>query len=50
MKNLLLLLLVVCGLSACKVGDFPENRRAMYEMGQADCEKTPERCVQGYPW
>jgi len=39
-------------LSACsvKVGEFTPERHALYSEGQPDCDKTPERCINGYPW
>lgn len=42
-------LLLLCLLSACEAGKFTPERHALYESG-VDCEKTPERCVKGYPW
>jgi len=49
-KNILVCLLVII-LSGCiKAGEFSPERHAQYELGHADCEKTPERCIHGVPW
>ncbi len=49
MKKYLLftLLLMLC---ACKVGEFPPGRHEVYDLGRPDCEKQPERCINGVPW
>ena len=50
MKSLLILLMIVT-LGACvKVGEFTPERHAQYEMGKPDCNKTPEKCINGIPW
>lgn len=50
MKRLVILMLVVI-LSGCfKAGEFTPERHALYEMGQPDCDKTPEKCIDGVPW
>ena len=50
MKNFLILLLVVLISGCVKVGEFTPRSHELYEMGKADCEKTPERCHKGVPW
>ncbi len=37
-------------LSACEVGDFPEERLALHNKNVPNCEQTPERCHNGIPW
>lgn len=37
-------------LSACQVGELPPQREALYNKNTVDCNKTPEKCVKGYPW
>ncbi len=50
MKRAIALLLIVL-LGACvKVGEFSPERHADYDKGHADCQQTPERCVNGVPW
>ena len=43
------LILLVCFflLFGCKVGEFPENRNRLHELGHEKnfCQKSPERCV-----
>ncbi|MBQ8661382.1 MAG: hypothetical protein IJ482_03565 [Alphaproteobacteria bacterium] len=41
--------LLLLSLAACSVGEFTPERHAQYE-SSVDCEKTPQRCVRGYPW
>lgn len=48
MKIIFTLMLTIL-LSACKVGEFDPERNAYYA-GSTDCEQTPEKCVNGYPW
>ncbi len=48
MRYLALIALLL--LTACTVGEFTPERHAMYDEGRPDCQKTPERCVNGYPW
>ena len=49
--GLMILLLL---LSACvvEVGNFPEKRIKLHEMGYDEnyCERNPDRCVEGVPW
>ena len=50
MKKIFILLLVVI-LSGCiKAGEFSPESHRLYELGKADCEKTPEKCHKGVPW
>ena len=48
------LILLVCFflLFGCKVGEFPENRNRLHELGHEKnfCQKSPERCVDGVQW
>ncbi len=37
-------------LVSCKVGEFTPERHALYDLNRPDCEKTPEKCINGYPW
>ncbi len=46
----LLAILVLFGLGACTVGDIPPERQALYDSNKPDCNKTPEKCIHGYPW
>lgn len=48
--RLVMALLMLLTVAACKVGDFGEDRFKQYELNQPDCEKTPDRCIDGYPW
>ena len=48
--RLILTAIILCGLGACTVGDFPPEREALYELNKPDCNKNPEKCVHGYPW
>ncbi|MBR4105926.1 MAG: hypothetical protein IKK52_01325 [Alphaproteobacteria bacterium] len=51
MKKTLLIFVVLSFLSGCiSVGEFTPKRHAQHEVGHADCEKTPDRCVNGIPW
>lgn len=44
-------LLFLCLLSGCvKVGEFTPERHAQHELGTPDCNKTPEKCINGIPW
>lgn len=47
--KIILTVLVFFMLAACVAGEFTPERHALYE-SSVDCEKTPHRCVQGYPW
>lgn len=49
MKNLFVLFLLIV-LSSCTIGDFPPERNRLHEAGRADCQKTPEKCIDGVPW
>ena len=50
MRKLGLFLLVLV-LSGCvEVGKFSPKRHAQHEVGHADCQKTPDRCVNGVAW
>lgn len=49
--NKLFLLMMCLALSSCvSVGEFTPERNAQYEMGKPDCNKTPEKCINGVPW
>ena len=38
-------------LSGCiEAGKFTPERHAEYELGHPDCQKTPERCIDGVAW
>ncbi len=41
---------ILLAVSACTVGDIPPERQALYDSNKPDCDKNPEKCVQGYPW
>lgn len=45
----LLTVVALFTLAACAAGEFTPERHALYE-SPVDCEKTPHRCIQGYPW
>lgn len=49
MKKIVILALVAV-LGGCAAGEFTPERHAAYEQGQPDCNKTPERCINGIPW
>ena len=52
MRKFLLVLLLI-SLSGCiEVGDFPEDRVKLHEMGQDSdyCQKYPKRCIGDIPW
>ncbi len=50
MKKIFVFCIIVL-LSACvKVGEFTPERHAQYELGKPDCNKTPEKCINGIPW
>ena len=53
MKQTMIMFLLLL-LSACvvEVGNFPDKRIKLHEMGYPDnyCEQNPDRCVQGVPW
>jgi hypothetical protein len=42
--------LLIFMLTACVAGEFSKERHAQYEQGQPDCNKQPERCINGIPW
>ncbi len=49
------ILFVILFLNACTltVGDFPEERQKLYNMGENQegfCQEHPDRCVNGVPW
>lgn len=48
MKKIFVLLMLL-SLAACEVGNFPKERMEMYQ-DQTDCQKMPERCINGIPW
>ena len=50
MKKIIALLLLVLISGCVKVGEFSPESHALYEKGNPDCEKTPERCIDGVPW
>jgi len=37
-------------ISACQVGELTPEREALYQKNTTDCHKTPEKCINGYPW
>lgn len=41
---------VLLVLSSCQIGDFEPHRNQLHELNKTDCSKTPERCINGYPW
>ena len=41
-------ILLLCG--CIEVGEFTPERHDQYEVGHPDCEKNPERCVEGVAW
>ncbi len=51
MKKLFLLICLFT-LFGCKVGDFPENRTRLHEMGHERdiCDRQPDRCIKGVQW
>ena len=49
MRFMIVVLLLVA-VAGCKVGDFGEDRLSEYELNRPDCQKTPDRCIDGYPW
>lgn len=49
--NKLIVLLMIMVLSGCvKAGEFSPERHAQYEQGHPECNKSPEKCVNGVPW
>lgn len=50
MRHLFVLILIVILAGCVKAGEFTPERHAQYELGHPDCEKTPERCINGIPW
>ena len=50
MKKVLIvsILFLLCG--CFEVGEFTPERHAQYELGNPDCKKTPERCIEGVAW
>lgn len=49
--KIFLMICLLLAVSACfHSGDFTPERHAIHDMGRPDCAKTPERCVDGYPW
>lgn len=50
MKKILLLLFLLILCACVQVGEFSPESHDLYEMGKADCEKTPEKCHKGVPW
>lgn len=51
-KVLLSLLIFFLASCAVEVGDFPDKRIKLHEMGYPKnyCEQHPDRCVEGVPW
>lgn len=49
MKYIYLLFLLSL-VSACQIGDFPQERINMYENNQTNCQQEPQKCINGYPW
>ncbi|MBQ7285284.1 MAG: hypothetical protein IJW72_03420 [Alphaproteobacteria bacterium] len=47
--KILLTITLLFSLMACVAGEFTPERHALYE-SPVDCQKTPNRCVHGYPW
>lgn len=54
MSKYILVLCLLLSISGCiSVGEFPENRERLHEMGEGAndyCHKYPRRCYQGIPW
>ncbi len=50
MKKLMVLLLISLLGGCFQAGEFTPERHAVYEMGQPDCDTTPDRCINGVPW
>ena len=48
--SILYLFAVLLALCSCQVGDFEPHRNQLHELNKTDCGKTPERCINGYPW
>ncbi|MBQ9731546.1 MAG: hypothetical protein IJV97_00460 [Alphaproteobacteria bacterium] len=48
MKYFLLIFFLL--LSACQVGELTPEREALYTKNTVDCNKTPQKCIDGYPW
>ncbi|MBR2033154.1 MAG: hypothetical protein IKA03_00595 [Alphaproteobacteria bacterium] len=50
--KLCFMFLALMTLTACsfEVGDFGEKRQSWYDKNTVDCNKTPNKCVNGYPW
>lgn len=48
--RILILFTVLLGLGACTAGNIPPERQALYDSNKPDCNKTPEKCIHGYPW
>lgn len=49
----MLRMLVLClclVVSACEVGNFPEDREVLHQKNTTDCDKTPHLCHNGVPW
>ena len=50
LKKVILFLLIAV-LSGCvQVGEFTPKRHAQHEEGHVDCEKMPDRCINGVAW
>lgn len=50
MKKFVIFVLIAVLGGCIKAGEFTPERHAAYEQGQPDCNKTPERCINGIPW
>jgi len=50
MRNLLIFIVIATLCGCIKAGEFSPERNAQYEYGNADCQKTPHRCINGVPW
>lgn len=50
--KIIMMLLAILTIAACeiKVGEFTPERHRLHDLGRPDCEKTPEKCVDGVPW
>ncbi len=50
MKKICVFVLLILLTACVKVGEFTPERHAQYEQGKPDCNRTPERCINGIPW
>ncbi len=45
-----LALFVIGFLTACQIGNLPDERERLYDKNQPNCKIQPEKCIYGYPW